>query len=187
MRTINFLNILFVTFLFMTCKIQSQKNEMTEEEEIFKTIIYDRVIKGELNFYISCDKILIPFSKENFLKQTGLKNISENVLNEIENYSKNKNEEKKWSNDFIPKLGLVNQIKSVKCLTKKNKEKLFNQVNNRQAIFSVYKPVFDNKKEHCVVHFTYMAYPGSVFGNSYFLKKIYGKWVIVEEYDHWLS
>ena len=82
-------------------------------------------------------------------------------------------------------LYLKYSLKAKECPIGKNK--LFKNEKELSHIFEISKPIFDNKSEHSIVEFITSSSlsPESISGSSFFLKKVYGKWVIVEEFDYW--
>lgn len=172
--------------------VQSKKMHLSHESnidfQIFKTIIFDRLVKEHSGFFIECDKHVIPFEKNDFLEQTGLIDIPKNVLFELKENSKNTIKNEKWPNSLLEELNLGGgSLILRKCLNSEDIVSLFEKEKKRQTIFGISKPIFDDKKQHCVIYVSILAFPGSVSGSSFFLKKVYGKWVIVQEYDFWMS
>ena len=78
-------------------------------------------------------------------------------------------------------------IKSKKCLTKKDTEQIFKETNKRQNIISISEPIFDNNYENCVIYISYRKFTGSAYGHTCFLKKVYGVWVVIDEYEQWMT
>ncbi|PKP28277.1 MAG: hypothetical protein CVU01_04520 [Bacteroidetes bacterium HGW-Bacteroidetes-18] len=186
MKIKNKIYVIFFLTLFFSCKSLSQIEKI--EEQIFKTIIFDRLVKEHSGFFIECDKHVIPFEENDFLEQSGLIDIPKNVLFELKKNSKNAIKNENWSNSLLEELNLGSGfLKLRKCLNNEDIVSLFEKKKKRQTIFGISKPIFDDKKQHCVIYVSILAFPGSVSGSSFFLKKVYGKWVIVQEYDFWMS
>jgi hypothetical protein len=74
-------------------------------------------------------------------------------------------------------------IKSNKCLTEKEVEQIFKKTKKWQKIISISEPIFDNNYENCVVSINYWNFTESASGSKYFLKKIYGLWTVIAEYE----
>ena len=72
-------------------------------------------------------------------------------------------------------------------MTKKDVEEIFNKTKTRQNILSISDPIFDDNYENCVVSVTYSKFPGSAYGPKYFLKRVYGVWVVIVEYELWIT
>ncbi len=186
MKINNKIYVIFFLTLFFSCKSLSQREKI--ESQIFRTIIFDRLVKEHSEFFIECDKHVIPFDENDFLEQTGLIDLPKNVLFELKKNSKNAIKNEKWSNSLLEELNLGSGfLKLRKCLNNEGIASLFEKEEKRQTIFGISKPIFDDKKQHCVIYVSILAFPGSVSGSSFFLKKVYGKWVIVQEYDFWMS
>lgn len=154
------------------------------EFEVFREVIGREISSGGL--YIQCAKPKTFFDPRDFTNQTGL-DVPSNILIEIE---KNTNE----SNDGFWKSKLINElkygsdfIKSKKCLSHKDVERLLKKTGERQSVVSISEPIFDINYENCVVSVTYWKYTGSAYGYSYFLKKVYGVWTIIITYEPWIT
>ena len=161
----------------------SQNNS---ESDIFKKIIEHEVGKGTLGIYVLCEKSKTIFNLKEFKEEVGLE-VPENILKEIEiNGSKSSNGI--WNSELINELNYGSGfIKSKKCLTSKDAEEIFKKTNKRQNIVSISEPVFDNTQENCIISISYRKFTGSAFGNKYFLKKVYGVWTVIVEYEYWMT
>ncbi|AWH74782.1 hypothetical protein DCS32_11620 [Dokdonia sp. Dokd-P16] len=176
-RTLNILLILIATVGY------SQNNS---ESEVFRKIIDYEIVKGGRGMNIQCEKPKTSFDAKDFKVATGL-NIPENVLKEIE-LNESKSRVGIWNSELINEL-IYNKdfIKNKECLTKKDAEKLFKKTKKRQNIISISEPIFDNKYENCVVSVRYWKFTGSAYGKKYFLKKVYGIWTVIVEYEIWMT
>jgi len=165
----------------------SSQNKLSEKN-IFSTIIHEQIYQGLKGFYIECEKQVTFFKKGDFIEDTVLKNVPENVLFELEENSDKIFKKETWSDIFFEEINVGSIFLIYKhCLKKNDLDLLFKKNKGRQTIIGISKPIFDNDKKHCIVSLTVTGYPGSIRGNSYFLKKIYGKWVIIEEFGFWMS
>lgn len=179
------IKILVLTFVFQNNIAYSQF--IKTEHEIFVTILKKQVGNGATNFYLSCNKPKTFFMKEIFLEQTTLKNIPKNILLELVKNSEDNIKDELWSCRFIKKLNFAKDfLASRKCL-KENEIKNKLKINQRTTIFEISKPIFDFKKIHCIVDLVVSETKGEFFSTSFFLKKIYGKWVILAEFDFVMS
>lgn len=153
---------------------------------MFKKIIDYEIGKGGKGMYVQCEKPKTFFDAKDFKVQTGL-NVPENILNEIE-LNESQSKIGSWNSELINELNYGEDfIKSKKCLTKNDAEQLFKKTNKRQNIISISEPIFDNNFENCVVSVSYLKFTGSAYGKKYFLKKVYGMWTVIVEYEIWMS
>lgn len=134
--------------------------------------------------YVQSEKEKTYFSKHSFKEQTVM-SIPEEILNEIERYS-NDNFENEWAKDLLINTFKKHQFKVKAYLTKDEVTKLFNDTG-KQYVIVISQPLFDEEQEHCVISITHRMYHGRASGASYFLKKIYGKWVLLEVFDLWIT
>jgi len=176
-RTINILLILISTLSY---------SQNCSESDVFKKIIGSVIGQDIPGIYIQCEKPKTFFDLNNFKEQTGLE-VPEIVLKEIEiNATKSKNGI--WNSELINELKYgADIIKSKKCLTKTDAELIFKKTKRRQTIVSISEPIFDKNYENCVVSVTYWKFTGSAYGHKYFLKKVYGIWTVIVEYEQWMT
>ena len=174
------LNILLILISTLS---YSQNNSASE---VFKKIIDHEIGKGTLGIYIQCEKPKTFFDQKDFKEQTGLE-VPESILKEIE-ISGTKSSDGIWNSELINELNYGSDfIKRKKCLTKKDAEQIFNKTKKRQNIVSISEPLFDNNYENCVISVTYWKFTGSAYGHKYFLKKVYGVWTVIVEYEMWMT
>ncbi len=153
---------------------------------IFKKIIDHEIGQGTSNIYLRCEKIKTFFDQNSFKEQTELK-VPENILEEIEKNAL-QSIDGNWNLELIKELKYGSDfIKSEKCLNLKDAEKLFNKSGKRQSVILLSQPIFDSKFEHCVISISYLRFTGSAHGHTYFLKKVYGIWTVIVEYDQWIT
>ena len=176
-RTLNILLILISTLSY---------SQNSSESDVFKKIIDSEIGKGTLGIYVQCEKPRTFFDQNDFKEQTGLE-VPENILKEIEKNG-TKSSDGIWSSELINELNYGSDfIKRKKCLTKKDAELIFKKTKKRQNIVSISDPIFDNNYENCVVSVTYWKFTGSAYGHKYFLKKVYGVWTVIVEYEQWMT
>ena len=159
--------------------------QVNTQVEIFETVIYSETEKGSTNLYIQCEEFKTFFNKAEFKEGSSLQ-VPDSILNELENSSK-KSFDTIWDLKVLRTNEYHNLHHLEKCLTKNEVIDLFNSTKNRQSVLSISQPIFDSTFEHCVVSITYSTFIGSANGRSYFLKKIYGKWIVIETFGIWLS
>ena len=162
-------------------------SQNSSESDIFKKIIDHEVGKGTLGIFIRCEKSKTYFENNDFNEQTGLK-VPEKILKEIKTNGI-KSSDGIWNSKLIKELnygtGLI--IKTEKCLTKKDVEQIFKKTGKRQNIISISEPIFDNNYENCIISVSYSKFTGSAYGHQYFLKKVYGVWTVIVEYEQWMT
>ncbi len=69
------------------------------------------------------------------------------------------------------------------CLTKVEIDLLFEQTKKRQKIYSISKILFDDSKENAIFHFKIIPWPGDFSSETILIKKVFGKWKIIERFD----
>ena len=175
--------ILIIISFLINVLSYSQNNS---EAEVFKKVIDYEIERGSKGIYIQCEKYKTSYDLKEFKEETRL-NIPENILNEIE-INKSKSSNGIWNSELINGLNYdSNFIKSKKCLTYNEVQRLFKETNTYQHILSISEPIFDNGYENCVVSVSFSTFTHSSYGNSYFLKKVYGVWVIINSYAFWMT
>lgn len=117
-------------------------------------------MKLRAEIFIQCEKSKTFFNAKAFKKQNGVE-VTETVLYEMQKASE-KSVEGKWE--------LNNLI-----------------LNSEKTYLSISDPIFDSNQKHSVISVTYWKYVGSAYGQTFFLKKVYGKWTIIFTYDYWLT
>jgi len=173
-----------IVFLLLLTTNTSYSQMNSDENDIFKTIIYKGIQNGYTQIILSCDKPTTEFNIERFIKETGLNNIPKIILEEIKINTKETKVNKKWNQDNINTLKIGHDfLKYNYCI---NNYKIKNCLKNREKAFKITKPIFDNKKQHCIVSLIIFSKESSYF-SSFFLKKVYGKWIVIETFDTFLS
>ena len=145
-----------------------------------------KIGQGTSNIYLRCEKMKTFFDQNSFKEQTGLK-VPENILEEIEKNALESNAGI-WNPELIKELNYGSDfVKNEKCLTLKDADKLFNKSEERLSVILLSQPIFDSKFEHCVISISYLRFTGSAYGHTYFLKKVYGIWTVIVEYEPWMT
>lgn len=177
---------LLIFSISLSAQIDINNSVEAEDEMILRTIVYDRITRENDSFILKCEKTVVPFDPEFFLEHITLITVPYEILLELRDNSKKQDKEEKWTSISLRKLGLIEDFsKYSQCITTREIEALFDE--NKSNVFNISKPIYDSSKKHCVVHLSNTKFPGSISGCSLFLKKIYGKWVIVTDYGCWLS
>jgi hypothetical protein len=149
------------------------------DNKIFNTIISKQIENGLTTFYIKCSKPKTFFKKKTFLNETHLKNIPEIVLTELERASNKKIKTEHWDCSLFKKnIPFLEK----KCIGDEKSERIL-QKKGRTTIFEIHKPLFDKKTTHCIVQVVVIRKKGEFSSSLFLLKKIYGKWIILEEFN----
>ena len=157
------------------------------ESEIFRSILNFETEKGATRLYIQCNKAKTFFTIKDFKDRSGLQ-VPDSILTELENSSSN-SINAFWDSDLSEAINLGLEITHHldKCLTKDEVIELFDSTQTRQTVIGISQPIFDSKHENCVVSINYWNFIGSAWGHSYFLRKVYGKWVVIETFGFWMT
>jgi hypothetical protein len=135
-------------------------------------------------------KTYFEYDSVSFENMTGLtvpsKIISEWKNNEEpQNYSAEWNEQKlnKLDTLFLENNTVIGKKPVFKCLSKGEIDQLFEKTKKREKIYSISKILFDNSKENAIFHFIIIPWPGDFYSETILIKKIFGKWKIIERFD----
>jgi len=172
--------LLLVFYIFLCCHLYSQENS---EIDVFVTVLEHEIQKGKV--LLSCQKEMNSFSKADFLEQSIL-SVPEVILNEIQVSSKMESGGV-WEIDLKKLTSISYGLTSENCLSKDEIDKQLDTKKKRQRVLIIDRPNFDDKKENCIVSIAYQKFHKSIYGQSYFLKRVYGKWVIIETFNSWMS
>ncbi|WP_298248332.1 hypothetical protein [uncultured Christiangramia sp.] len=160
------------------------KNQGELEFEILESIIKYEISNEEL--YIQCQKPRTYFDRQDFIEQVSY-DLQIEIIQELEknaSISKGALWNSKWMTDLSKK---YNSLNNRNCITKNDVSKLFEKTKKRNSVLTISDPIFSNNNEYCIVSISYLMFPGSAYGNSYFLQKVQGEWTILASYDNWLS
>lgn len=159
-------------------------SQVSTEKQILDKILEMNISNSK--FYVGCDRVKTFFDSSDFNSQTGLE-VPSCILEELETSSK-KSKEGSWMSNFsFNRDYLLNILISKSCLEKQDIEMLLKKNDKRQQILLVSEPIFDIKKEHCIVSEIWINNKGSGSGSTYFLKKVYGSWTIISVFDIWIT
>ncbi|MCM5663624.1 hypothetical protein [Galbibacter mesophilus] len=154
------------------------------ESEVFRVVLADNAMNKKI--YISCEKPRTRFEYLDFNESSGLE-VPIEIIEEL-NRSSEKSRGGSWDSIFPLKSELASDyLKSEKCISKDDIDSLMIKKNYDTSIFNISEPIFDEKFEHCIVSFTCIRPKGSAYGSSYFLKKVYGSWIVIAVFDSWIS
>jgi len=160
-------------------------SQLDLEYEIFKKVVYYETEKGTTELYFRCEKNKT-FININDFKEESILQIPDSILTELE-ISLGKSFKSNWDKEVLEDIALGKLHHFEKCLTNDEVIELYNSFKKVQNILSISQPIFDSNKEHCLVNIGYSKFIGMASGHSYLLKKIYGKWIIIETFGHWMT
>ncbi len=108
---------------------------------------------------------------------------------ESDNYSSSWNEKElnKIDTIFTGKDTVFAKKPFVKCLSQSEEKSLFEKTKTRQPIYSISKILFDDSRENAIFDFLYTPWPGDVSGYKIFIKKVFGKWVIITRFNYFMT
>jgi hypothetical protein len=154
--------------------------------EIIKTVIGETIKQGETQLYFSCSRPKTFFRLSEFKERASI-NVPDSVLKELE-HAAGFSIPSNWTPGVLDSLNLPkDRIASPRCLTDTDVEELFARTKQNQNVLKISQPVYDLCKENCIVSLTWWHFTGSASGITYFLKKVYGKWTIIDEFDFWMT
>ena len=164
---------IILLIILFNIKSYSQENH---QNEIFK-IIDDYESRTGYTLY-SCTKLKTSFNKKDLLEKTD--KIPVRILNEISDNSIN-SVESVWD-DKLFKQKLIK-----KCFDENNYNAFRNKNNDKNPILYISEPIFDSTKKHCIVSVEYKTHGNMNYGTSYLLKKTYGLWSIITDFNVWMK
>jgi hypothetical protein len=175
--------ILFLSF--------SNANAQTDEQ-IINTLSFDLFGFQQDTIFIKSimTKTHFDYDSVSFKKITGLKIPSEIILEwkaneETEGFLAEWNEQILNTIDFIISENDTIKVKKpvFKSLSQSEIDLLFKRTKKRQNVYSISKILFDNSHENAVFHITRNPWPGDVSSDTILIKKVFGKWKIIERFD----
>jgi hypothetical protein len=139
-------------------------------------------------------KTRFEYDSISFEKETGLK-IPERIISEFRNNVEkneiigywNENELNAKDTIFYETDTIIGKKPFVQCITDNEEKVLFERTKKRQRIYSISKLLFDNNHENAIFNLYYTPFPGDVSSHTIFIKKIYGKWVIILRFGYRMS
>ena len=181
---------IFITLFLLLISFNNLNAQ--KDEHVINDILFDL-------FDFQQDTILIESIKKktyfgydsiSFENTTGL-TVPSTIILEWNNNEENKDFEDKWDEQGLNKTDtifygndtIIEKKPFFKCLTKDKVDQIFSKTQKRQKIYSVSKILFDNSKENGIFHFTIVPLPGDFFSKTILIKKVFGKWIIITEFD----
>lgn len=183
--------LLFLNLLFF---IGFQSMNDKEEEEILRTLLSD-ISRFNENSYVmlECRRLKTFFDKKSFISQTGLVDIPEKALNELEENSKklDVNKERYWKKDVGDILKDLNDSSNFLefCISEQQKCQIFDGKikppgEKTPVIVSIDAIVLDESKSYGVVSVIFSRYHGAFVSRDYFLAKVEGNWTVIGVYNY---
>lgn len=170
--------------LFLNSMLSNAHNDL--KFEVLESIIKHEMENSDNVLYLECIKPKTYFDCKNFKKQIPF-DIQIEILQELEKNA-SKSEDDLWKSKCVKALKKKSKsFKNRNCLSKKDVSKLFEKTGKRNSVLTISDPIFSNNNEYSIVSISYLMFPGSAYGNSYFLQKIQGVWRIKASYNSWLS
>lgn len=162
-----------LTFLIVLSCYSLTYAQLTESQKVIKELLY--YIKPDNCspdlYYIKNYSLKTFFDKEEFKSQTITADlIPEYILKELEQYPS-----KGVELDInMFEISDMSPLRIYKNNTKRPKG----------VVYSFTNPLFDKVKKHCVITVIRSFVEGAFISESYFLVKVYGKWIVVDTFDH---
>ena len=162
------------------------------DAQIINEILFDLFGLQQDTFLIENvkTKTYFEYDSVSFEKMTGLA-IPSRIISDWKINEENQDFIAEWNEkdlNIIDSLFLENDTVIRKmpvfiCLSKVEIEQLFEQTKKRQKIYSVSNILFDNSHENAVFHFIIIPWPGDFYAETILIKKVFGKWKIIERFD----
>jgi len=172
-----------VLFLALVPSLSFSQNQ--SEVEVFTKIIEYAVDKCDNRLYLECTKVRISFMSTIFNERSPLK-VPQHVLEELEKNAKN-SQNSVWNLKSLDQTFESGYFIDKNCLTKEDLQDLTENSKKQYTILSISNLVFDDPKENCIVSVRFIKSATNQFGYTFFLKKVYGVWTIIDKYDYWMT
>ncbi len=135
-------------------------------------------------------KTYFEYDSVSFEKNTGL-NVPSKIISDWKSNEENQDFSAEWNEQSLNKIDtlllenntVISKKPVFKCLSKTDIDRLFEKTKQRQKIYSVSKLLFDNLHENAIFHFTTIPWPGDFYTETILIKKVFGKWKIIERFD----
>jgi len=179
---------LLIFFAIFNITAQDTISSSQEEIVILKTVLDSRFFCFSLEdtILLNCQQSKSYFLVEDFLhgeQPTTLKGIPTHVLQELEEATKH------VSPSVWDKIVIKNTLPktNIKCVSDKKVEKWKKSDKWHSTLYTVSKPIFDKSHTHCIVEVISSRHKTQFSFISYFLVKVYGKWVVIEMFSFGIS
>jgi hypothetical protein len=135
-------------------------------------------------------KTYFEYDSVSFEKKTGLA-VPSSIISEWKTNEESKDFTAEWNeyelnmidSIFLENDTIIGEKPVFKCLTKIEINQLFEKTKKRQEIYSVSKLLFDNSHENAIFHFIIIPWPGDFYSETILIKRVFGKWKIIERFD----
>lgn len=139
-------------------------------------------------------KTYFDYDSAEFENETGFK-VPKKIISEWKKNMEPDNFISFWNEKELNKIDTIFTVNDtifqkkpfVKCLSQTEIKALFEKAKIRQRIYSISKILFDDSRENAVFDFLYTPWPGDLSGYKIFIKKVFGKWVIISRFNYSLS
>jgi hypothetical protein len=169
----------------------SNLNAQTDEQ-IINEILFDL-------FGLQQDTILIKnlktktyfdYDSVSIENMTGL-TIPSKIISEWKNNEEAQDYSAEWNEQLLNKKDtlflendtVIGKKLVFKCLSKYKIDQLFEKTKKREKIYSISKILLDNSKENAIFHFIIITWPGDFYSETILIKKVFGKWKVIERFD----
>jgi hypothetical protein len=183
---------ILIAFFLMTClTLRAQTDEWLINQVLFE---FFSPTLDTVSLILEKEKTYFDYDSLTFYDETGFQ-IPEKTLSELKMASNNLSETESWNEDEfnIKKFFLVDndtvyaKRPYIKCYSYEQVDNYFNKYKKRKHFYLISKPIFDSKRENAIVSVTRHAWIGEFHQDTYLLKKIYGKWIVVATFGMWLT
>ena len=177
----------FFLLLLTFTNVNAQTDEQIINEILFDLFGFEHDTIFIQNFK---RKTYFEYDSVSFEEMTGL-TVPSKIISEWKINEKKKDFSAEWNEKNLNKVDtmfleddtIISKKPVFRCLTKSEIDQLFAKTNKRQKIYSLSKILFDNSKENAVLHFTLIPLPGDFFSEKILIKKVFGKWKVIERFD----
>ncbi len=179
---------LIIMGISLLCHSMYAQTDKGDEDQILDLILLTAVSKDcyySDTIFVETEKFKPFFDSDVFSEQTALIGLDTTMLAEISNNTKHYLKNEKWD---ISSFNNVGSFAKIRFLDKDEfKAKNLNTKNRKNLFITISMPLFNTKRDHCVVTIIFSQWKNSFYAHSIFAKKVYGKWVILLEFDFVLS
>ena len=172
-----------VLFLVLVPSLILSQSE--SEVDVLTKIIEFTLDKEQSQLYLECTKARISFKATIFNDRSSLK-VPQHVLEDLEKNVKN-SKINDWDLKSLDETFESDYFINKNCLTKEDLQGLTENTKNQYTVLSISNLVFDDLEENCIVSFRFIKSATHQFGYTFFLKKVYGRWTILDKYDYWMT
>ena len=165
-------------------------------DELFLPNVYSSFKDHRDTILISSSRYRTSFDLDSitFRNETGLM-VPTSIINELCKNVEPKDYVSYWNQDelnrtdttYLPNDTVIGLKPFFKCLTEDEKSFLFEKTKKRHGINFITKILYDDKRENAVFDFGVTPQPGDFISQKIFIKKVFGKWVIITRFHFVMS